>query len=207
MAYVLSTMTDAIESLLKDSANDYFSTSEIQDAIEWALATYGYRVRRRTIGTIDDVDGQREYSVATLTDLQQVTRVWWPYDSTDPAHPPNWVHWYMLDDTYLYLDVDDDPDGTEVIRVFYTAEHTISGLAGKLVTTPDEMGCELIIVGAAGRVVLSQSREVIDAINVSSEVTGDWEGWGRARLKQFYDGLDTIVSSERMVGDARISWG
>ena len=207
MAYVLTTMTDAIESLLKDSSNTYFSTAEIQDAIEWALATYSYRVPKRSIGLIDDVDGQREYSVATLTGLTQVTRVWWPYDSTDPGHPPNWVQWYMLDDTYLYLDVEDDPDGTEVIRVFYTAEQTISGLAGKLVTTPNSMGCELLIVGAAGRCVLSKSREVIDAINVSSEVTGDWESWGRARLKEFYDGLDTIVSTERMVGDARVSWG
>lgn len=207
MAYTLSTMTDAIESLLKDSANDYFSTAEIQDAIEWALAVYSYRVRQREKGTIDDVDGSREYSLSTLTGLLQVTRVWWPYDSSDPAYPPKWVQWYMIDDDTLYLDVDTDPDGTDVIRVFYTKAHTIKDLDSATETTPDDMGCELLIVGAAGRAVLSQSRSVIDAINVSSEVVGDWEGWGRARLKEFYDTLDRINSSERMVGDARVSWG
>ena len=207
MAYTLSTMTDAIEAMLKDSANEYWSTAEIQDAIEWALAVYSYRVRQQKIGTINDVDGQREYSLSTLTGLLQVTRVWWPYDSTDPAHPPNWVQWYMIDDDKLYLDVDTDPDGTEVIRVFYNAGHTINDLASATATTPDVMGCELLIVGAAGRCVLTKSREVIDAINVSSEVTGDWEGWGRQRLKEFYETLDGVVSSERMVDDARVSWG
>jgi len=207
MGYTLATMTDAIEALLKDSSNEYFSTAEIEDAIEWALATYSYRVRRRAVGTIDDVDGQREYSLSTLTGLVQVTRVWWPYDSSDPDYPPNWVQWYMIDDDTLYLDVETEPDGTEVIRVFYTKGHTIDGLDSATETTPDDMGCELLIVGAAGRVVLSQSREAIDAINVSSEVTGDWEGWARARLKEFYEGLDGVVSSERMVDDARVSWG
>ena len=207
MAYTLATMTDAIESLLKDSSNDYWSTDEIQDAIEWALAVYSYRVRRRITGTIDDVDGQSEYSLSTLTGLMQVHAVWWPYDSSAPSHPPNWVQWHMLDDATLYLDVDDEPDGTEVIRIFYNGPHTISGLASATETTPDEMGCELLIVGAAGRVMLSKAREAIDTINVSDEVGGDWESWGRARLKEFHDGLDGIVSNERMVGDARISWG
>lgn len=207
MAYVLSTMTDAIESMLKDSGNDYWSTGEIQDAIEWALATFSYRVPRRATGTINDVDGEREYSLATLTNLLRVTRVWWPYDSADPGHPPNWVQWNMVDDTRMYLDVDDDPDGTEVIRVFYSASHTISGLAAATSTTPDDMGCELLIVGAAGRCVLTKSRDVIDAINVSEEVAGGWESWGRARVKEFNEGIESIVSNERMVGDARISWG
>jgi len=207
VAYTLSTMTDAIEAMLKDSDNDYFSVAEIQDAIEWALAVYSYRVRQRKIGTIDDVDGQYEYSLSTLTGLEQVTRVWWPYDSSDPDYPPNWVQWYMIDDDTLFLDVDTEPDGTKVIRVFYTKAHTIKDLASATETTPDDVGCELLIVGAAGRVVLSQAREVIDAINVSSEVTGDWDSWGRARLKEFYEELDRITSSERMVDDARVSWG
>jgi len=207
MAYTLAGLIDAVESMVKDSANDYFSVAEIEDAIEWALAVYSYRVRRREKGTIDDVDGEREYSLATLSGLLQVTRVWWPYDSTDPDHPPNWVQWYMIDDDTLYLDVETDPDGTEKIRVFYAVGHTIDGLAGESVTTPDDMGCELLIVGAAGRVVVSKSRDAIDAINVSSEVTGDWEGWGRARVEEFYETLDGVVSSERMVDDARVSWG
>ena len=207
MAYTLSTMTDAIEAMLKDSANAYWSTAEIQDAIEWALAVYSYRVKQRAIGTINDVAEEREYSLDTLTGLVEVTRVWWPYDVTDEAHPPNWVQWYMLDDDKLYLDVGTDPDGSEVIRIFYTKAHTIDGLASATATTPDVMGCELLIVGAAGRCVLTKSREVIDAINVSSEVTGDWEGWGRQRLKEFYETLDGVVSSERMVDDARVSWG
>jgi len=207
MAYTLSTMTDAIESLLKDSSNTYWSTAEIQDAIKWALAEYSYRVRRRQVTTINDVDGSREYSLTSISGLMQVTRVWWPYDSTDPAHPPNWVQWYMLDDDNLYLDVDTEPDGTEVIRIFYNSEHTIKDLDSATATTLDDAGCQLLILGAAGRCVLTQSREVIDAINVSEEVTGDWESWGRARVKEFYEGVDRIVSSERMVGDARVSWG
>jgi len=137
----------------------------------------------------------------------QVTRVWWPYDSSDPDHPPNWVKWFMLDDDTLYLDVPTEPDGTQVIRVFYTKAHTIKDLASATETTPDDMGCVLLIMGAAGRVVLSQAREVIDTINVSSSVTGDWESWGRTFMKDFYDGLDQITSSERMVDDARVSWG
>ena len=207
MAYTLTTMVHAVESLLKDSANDYWSAAEIQDAIEWAIAEYSYRMKRRLKATMDDVDGSREYDLSSITGLIDVTKVWWPYDSTDPDHPPNWVPWYMLDDDTLYLDVDTEPDGTQVIRIFYTAQHTLDGLDAASSTSIDDMGCELLIVGAAGRCVLMKSRDVIDAINVSSDVTGDWESWGRARLKEFYDSLGRVVSHERMVGDARVSWG
>jgi hypothetical protein len=207
MAYTLASLTDAVESMLKDSSNQYWSTDEIEDAIRWALAEYSAVNPRRLDSSIDDAAGSREYSLTSVAGLLKVTRVWWPYDSADPAYPPNLAPWYMLDDDTLYLDSESEPDGTGQIRLFYTAGRTIDGLDGATETSVNDLDCELLIVGAAGRCVLTKSRESIDTINVSSEVAGDWESWAIARGKEFRAGLMRVAERERMAGDARISWG
>jgi len=207
MAYTLASLIDAVESMLKDSSNEYWSTDEIEDAIRWTLAEYSAVNPRRLDSTIDDVAGSREYSLTSVTGLLRVIRVWWPYDSADPAHPPNLAPWYMLDDDTLYLDSESEPDGTGRIRLFYTAGRTIDGLDGATETSVSDLDCELLIVGTAGRCALTKSRESIDTINVSSEVAGDWESWALARGKEFRAGLVRVAERERMAGDARIRWG
>jgi len=208
MTHTLSSLTDDVEALLKDPSNTYFSTDEIQDAIEWCLTEVNRVYHQREDTTIDDVEDTREYSLSSITGLVAVTEVWWPWDASDPTYPPPRVHWFMLDDDTLYLDVDDDPDGTEDLRIFYTKDHTIEGLDGASSTTLDDYACELLAIGAAGRVVLGQGREAIDTINVSVEVAGDWEAWGRGRLEEFRRGLEGLRGREiGRSGDARVSWG
>jgi len=207
MAHTLTSLIEAVGSMLKDSSNTYWSADEIEDAIRWALAEYSAVNPRRLETTIDDAAGSREYSLGSITGLLKVTRVWWPYDATDTVYPPNSVQWYMLDDDTLFLDAQREPDGTGKIRVFYTAGHIIEGLDGALATSVDDMGCQLLIIGAAGRCVLMKSREAIDSINVSTEVARDWEHWGLARAREFGDGIERVMNRERMVGDARVGWG
>ncbi len=200
-------LRDRIEDHLKDSGNADWSTSEIDNALRIALHELSVALPARAVATIDAVDGQYEYSVSSISGLVEVVEVWYPYLSTDDtykkAHP---VKWRMLDDTTLYLEVDDDPDDTYDLRVFYDKVQTLNGLDGASATTLGEAEKSALVVGAAGYAAVALARSKVDTITIGGSAPEDLRKWGWARITEFRQRVYDLSVIQDAGEDSRIGW-
>ena len=106
-----------------------FDQDDIDEAIRWAIGRYNEVNPKRTITTVElDSDG-REVDISDITGCYlDVERVWWPYTSTAPEHPPRWRNFEVWDGDVLYLETSDEPQSGDVVRIWYTEPQTINGL-------------------------------------------------------------------------------
>jgi len=168
-----------------------YDQDDIDEAIVWALQRYSeVKPRRRITSLTLEADG-REVDISSITDYIQIDRVWWPYDSTDPAQPPNWRDFELWSGDLLYIDDLDEPVTDDVVRIWYTALHSINGLAGASVTTFDDHAQNLIVVGAAGYAAQERVQE-----QPQRAVPRKLRDWADARLKEFERGLNALASRE-----------
>lgn len=114
----LTTLRDRVESLLKDAANARWTTGELDDAIRRALGRYTERRPLEKVTTLTLTADGREVSLGGVGDLLRPLRVWYPYTASDPEYPPQWVTWEMHGPTTLFLDVADEPQAGDVVRLF-----------------------------------------------------------------------------------------
>ncbi|OGT28092.1 MAG: hypothetical protein A2Z17_07205 [Gammaproteobacteria bacterium RBG_16_66_13] len=161
---------------------------DIDEALRWALARYTEISPQKAIGTITLSAAGREISLASLTGLLQVERVWWDYDSTDPTHPPDWRTFEVWPGNILFVDDPDEPASGDVARIWYTKSHSINGLDSASVTSIPADHETLIVIGAAGLVTQERSQEQ-PATNVPSKL----REWADLRLKEFEAGLKRIA--------------
>src|SRR5438105_690697 len=91
-AATLTTLEARVKNLLAASASaTTWATANIDEGIRQALEEYS-RARPQTVaGSITPAANTREFSIAALTGLLSVARVWFPYTSTSPEYPPNWI--------------------------------------------------------------------------------------------------------------------
>ncbi|MBN1137739.1 MAG: hypothetical protein JXM73_14220 [Anaerolineae bacterium] len=112
-----------------------YTQEELDESIRQAIEQYS-RVRPgHAIGAIDLAADSREISLASLTNLVRVEKVWWDYDSTSPGYPPNYRHFEVWPGSILYINDTSEPQSGDVVRVWYTQEHTLSGLDSASTTT------------------------------------------------------------------------
>jgi hypothetical protein len=201
----LTALRDVVEADLVDAANSVWSTAEIDRAIRKALFRYSEIRPQQAIGTLAAA-ASREYSLTTLTGLLDVQRVWFPYDSSDPSYPPRWVEFELWDDkTILFLKVDECPAvGDDPLRVFYTKWHTLTGLDTAAVSTYFEEDEEVLVVGACAFAAIERTRYVVDTVNPTVETPAMWDKWGKARLREFEDGLQAIARRMIRYMDSRV---
>ena len=145
----LTDFRNLVEGDLTDAGNATWTTTEIDRAIRRALFRYSEVRPQEVIASLAAAAG-REYSLTTLTGLIDVQRVWFPYLSTAPSYPPNWVEFELWDDrTVLYLKVGDCPVvADDPLRVFYTIAHTIAGLDAAATGSYFEEDEETIVLGS-----------------------------------------------------------
>jgi hypothetical protein len=184
-AMTLSGIKDEVAALLHDASHAVWSADEIEDAVRMAFYEVAGQVYRWESTTLDDVADQREYALTAITGLGQVTGVWWPYDADDPGYPPLMAPFYMLDDDTLYLNTADTPDGTEALRVFYKAAHTLSGLDGSTATTLDPAQEQLVILGAAAYACLGMAAEALFTITHTDRAAERWQALGAMWLARY----------------------
>jgi hypothetical protein len=207
----MSTLTDLIAQVeleLKDTANERWSDDELTAHIRRALGAYTSVAPQRLAATIDTAADVREYSLASLAGLMEVTDLWYPWDEDEPAYPPPRPHWSMVRDGWLLLEVDDAPtgDGTDVLRVFYTAPHTIQGLDGATASTLDQQGEQLVILGATAYAAMQRAQSLMGTVTVSGWTPRQFLEWATARAKAFEVGLEQVRRRAIMAQDARTSW-
>ena len=199
----LAALRDLVEADLDDSANATWSTAEIDRAIQRALADYSHVRPQQVTGTIELAADGREISLATLTGLSRVVRVWYPYTAADPEDPPQWrrfEHW----STTLYILDGDEPDTGEVVRVYYNKPQTIKDLASATATTVPTEDEEVIVLGAGAYAAISKARSAVGAAGVSTETPEHWLNWGTHRMTDFRLELRAIQARETRKLDKRV---
>ena len=168
-----------------------YDQDDIDEAIAWALQRYSeVKPRRRITSLTLEADG-REVDISSITDYIEVERVWWNYDSDNPAQPPDWRDFELWSGDILYIDDPDEPVTDDVVRIWYTALHSINGLSGASVTTFDDHAQNLIVVGAAGYAAQERVQE-----EKGRSVPRKLREWAEARLKEFERGLKALASRE-----------
>lgn len=168
-----------------------YDQDDIDEAIRWALHRYNEAHPDRTETSLTLSADGREVDISSITDYLQIERVWWDYDSSDPAHPPRWRDFEVWPGDVLFINDADEPQSSDVVRIFYTRLHTINGLDSASVTTLPADQETLIVAGASG--YTAQERVQDEAYRY---VPRKLREWASARLKEFEAGLKRIARHE-----------
>jgi hypothetical protein len=185
----LTTLRDRVETTLQDSTNATWAAGDIDEAIEQALDMYSRSNPRRVIGTITLAAAGREISMSTLTGLIAVERVWWDYDSGTPGYPPNWRNFRVWPGNILYIDDDNQPANTDVVRVWYTAMHTLNGLNAAGATTVPIDDLTFILHGAAALAARFRAVELAEEATIDGQSQARLMDWADSAMVQFEEGL------------------
>jgi len=207
----MSTLTELIAQVeleLKDTGNARWSDDELTAHIRRALRAYNRVDPLRLVAVLPTSVGEREYSLAGLTGLMEVTDLWYPWDEDKPTYPPPRPQWSMIGDGVLYLEVEAPPagDGTDDLRLFYTAPHAIQGLDGASATTLDAQGEELVVLGATAYAAMQLAQSLMGTVTVSGWTPRQFQDWATARVKAFEVGLEQVRRRAIMAQESRVSW-
>ncbi len=181
----LSTLRARVASLLKDAGHALWTTGELDDAIRRALHRYSEMRPQELVATLTLADAGREIPLTGISGLLRPLRVWYPYSASEPGYPPRWVPWDLHGPATLFLDVAEEPQAGEEVRLFYAALHTIEGLDAAAATTVPLDDEETIVLGAAGYAALARAAYATEAVTLSRETAAQWRAWAEARLAEF----------------------
>jgi len=168
-----------------------YAQEDLDEAIRIALHRYSEINPDRTITTITLTATAREVDISSITDYIEIERVWWDYDSSDPAHPPNWRNFELWPGDILFINDPDQPQTSDVVRIWYTRLQSISGLDSASVTTIPDDAETLILCGASGYAAQERVQE-----DPSRYVPRKLREWADARLKEFEAGLTRLAQRE-----------
>lgn len=192
-AATLATLRDRVEQILSDTSNTDWSTAELDEAIRHALDEYTQVSPHRAITTLTLAADGREISLATLTGLIAVSRVWWEYTAADPEYPPAWRAFEQWPGNILWINTGREPATGDVVRVFYTARHTLTDLDSATVTTLPDEHASLIVTGAAAQAALNHAQSISNQINVDGWTPKRYTDWATFKKASFDAGLSRIA--------------
>ncbi len=189
----LASLRDRVEQTLHDTGNATWSTAELDEAIRHALDTYTQVAPYRAITTLTLAAAGREVDVSSLSNLISVVRVWWEYTSTAPEYPPQWREFEQWAGPILWINAGDEPAAGDVVRVFYTARHTLNGLDGAGVTTLPDEHISLVVTGAAAQAARSHAVSISGIVNVDGWTPRRFLDWATLKEDEFQRGLQRIA--------------
>lgn len=195
-AATLTTLRDRVESTLQDATNLTWSTADLDEALRQALHRYSKVNPARTIASLTLTVAGREIDISTITTYLQIERVWWDYDESDPAQPPNWRNFELWPGDIVYIDDPSEPSVGDVVRLWYTHLQTLYGLDSATTTTLPADDTSLVVNGAAGIAALIRSQEIIETSNVDGWVHKRLKEWGNERLAEFEDALANLARAQ-----------
>ncbi len=169
-AETLATLTDRVETTLSDSTNARWAAGDIEEAIEKAVEQFTIRSPHHKLDTVTLSSTGREVDISSLTDLVRVEKVWWDYDSTDPAFPPDWREFEVWPGAILYINDVTEPESGDKVRIWYTAAHDLNGLNSATATTIPAEDISHIITGACHFACQARAAELAETLNVDSKV-------------------------------------
>lgn len=177
-----------------------YGQDDINEAIRWALHRYNEINPTKSIEPITLTSTGREIDISAITGYHQIERVWWNYDDSDTAHPPNYRSFELWPGDILYINDPSEPASGDVVRIWYTHLQTINGLDSATTTTVPTDHETLIVTGASG--YAAQMR--VQDSEAPSRQKSKLELWSIERRKEFEAGLKrmSLSSSIRASGIA-----
>ncbi len=188
----LAAIRDRVEATLQDATNLIWSTADLDEAIRQALADYSIVDPLETITTVTLAAAGREVDISAITGRIGVTRVWWPYTSTDPEYPPNWCTFEEWDDI-LFLDTEAVPAVDDVVRVWYHSLQTIEDLDSAAATSLPPIADSLIVTGAAAYAAQARAVELSEELNVDENVVKRLRTYSTEKMEAFIDALHKLA--------------
>ena len=161
-----------------------YNQDDLDEAIRWALHRYTKINPQRAITTVTLSAAGREVDISSVTDYLEIERVWWDYDSTDPAFPPRWRDFELWPGDILFIKDGDEPASADVVRIFYHKLQTLQSLDSASVTSLPLDDDNLIVVGAAGYATQERIQEV-----EGRQIPTRLREWAQARIVEFERGL------------------
>ena len=181
----LTTVRERLETTLQDASNERWSSDDLDEAIRRALEEFSLVEPHEQVTTLTLSSAGREIDISSLSNCLQVSRVWWPYEAADPEHPPRWRPFEVWGDT-LYLDTDSKPATGDVVRLWYTEQHTLDGLDGASSTTLPPDAETILIAGAAGFAAQARAAELSETLNVDAGVVQRLSDYAKQQSAAFH---------------------
>jgi len=191
MTATLSTLRARVQQCLSDVSATAYTTGALDEAIRQALAEYSEVFPRQVDTVLTLPAAGREIALDSLADLVDVVAVYWPYDSTTDAWPPNLVQGFALtwDDGQPLLVLTSDqglqPLAGDELRLWYTTPQHLDGLDDAAGTTLLATHEAWLVIGAAGYAALQRAGDVASTYTQSPKLQANLEAWAQARLAQF----------------------
>jgi hypothetical protein len=106
----------------------------------------------------------------------------------------------------LFLDIYEggQPQSGDVVRVWYSARHSINGLDSATSTTLPLEHESLIVLGAAGHAAMSRAVDLIEISGTDLYQVGLLGTWGQRKIREFTDKLKQLQQAMARSGP---SWG
>ena len=190
----LATLRDRVELVLSDTGNATWSTDTLDEAIKHAIDEYALVSPYRAITTLTLTADGREVDISSITNLLEIQRVWWEYTSSDPEYPPNWREFEIYPGDILFINAGIEPASGDVVRVWYTARHTLNGLDGAGTTTLPDEHISLIVTGAAAQAALIYAQSIGATVNVDGWTPRRFNDWAEIKYAEFKTGLARIAA-------------
>lgn len=190
-ALTLAQYETRVLTFLMDTGVAVWTSATIQEALTLALDEYSGAnpLAKETVITCPAAG--REIALASLSDLQHVTAVWWPYDSSTEDWPPNLVHGFVVrwDDAQpvlmLQCDTGAQPQTDDEVRVYYTVPHTLQNLRSASTTTIPTIHESLLVLGAAGYACFARSVDLAETTSLAAVATPNLAALGSRYLKEY----------------------
>jgi hypothetical protein len=197
-----------ILALLTDAGSTYFSSTDVDQALRWALAEYSNRrpLLRTYQYTVMGVTSHHEMPTGFVT--QHITGVQRPTTSDDELQEIPF-HASQRDETWIIETTYDMPDGT-VLQITYSDVHQVDGLDGAAGTTVPDGDETLLCVGTAGHAMQQRAMDRVETINMNQDVRQNYMEIAVVYLAAFNRGIlpeaGTVISLPTFPGDEELKF-
>lgn len=192
--------------VLLDTGASIWDNAAIDETLRYALDEYSL-ARPAEYETAFELpaDG-REIALSHIPGLLAVQDVWWPYDPTTEAWPPNRVRGFHIywDDTrpVLFLDPLDgaQPQAGDQLRIWYTIAHTIENLDSATVTTLPSSHESLVVNGAAAHAAMSRALDLVETAGADLYAAGLIGSWAARKMREYKEQLQKLSTPHARAG-------
>jgi hypothetical protein len=186
----LADLRDRLRVELHDADAERWEDDTLDVHLQRAVRELSGRAPRERKTTLTTTADSRELSLASLTDLVEVTAVEYPVGQ----FPPCYVRFSVYAGTLTLL-VDGAPGGVEDVDVFWGSLHEVDAGSSTLAATHED----IVVLGAAGYAAVEWAGFATNRANVGGpEVVAQYAAQGADALVRFNEQLARLREVSRL---------